>query len=877
MADDIVYSASLDDDDVLKALKRIDDKLGDLSDSGKKSFKTIEKQSGISATKLGVVSGAVGEITSRLIDLGAQAAQAFLEIGKQGIALNANLERTEQVFTNVFGDPKLGEATVNFLGEVSEKLRISRDEAASFASTILPKSGGLPQFTELLRLTSIQARTTGQSVSELEFSIREALSGDFVSIRDRFDLSRAQIDRIKELTPTLGQAQALITVVGDEFERLGKTDITGTLSDSLAVIQGRFTELNQTLFESPFEELRDAAGRFLDVLDERGPDIEVAAQAISDLLGDITEIVSGAAIDLFENIDFEQVTRIADQFSNLVAGADLFANIVSDANFAQSFLDNVENLLDALNKASTTASQIATLTKAARARDVAEAQFLVGGENASGVAQGVAGALPRFTSFIGGAAVSPGRRAEAEAEGQRAYEAAIRDSLSAFDEYNQKLEENKQQQADRGAAVDDAAQADNEAAINAQLAASALEEQSAAAETAQKQVGEKRGKLEADLQERLLKIQIDGERKRLDDELKNAQRREDIARKNAEKIADIDRKQQERVADLSTDLARDEADLAKKQGQERIRIDRDAAKRREDIERDFRREIEQIQSNFLLNAQDAERNNDAKRFLELQRQNTQQIDAATKNRNQELSDSDQTRQRDIEDVRDSQSQELEAIRQKNQRALEDLQIRLQRELEAQAIANQRQLEEQVISEQRQAEQRALNEQRQLEDYQRLEEQKRAALEASLSEQLELIDNFNSRQVAAAEETANQIGEIYRRFQAGDTAGPQRSPSVGTGGSPFGDLFRGQGGPVSGDQPYIVGEHGPELFVPEQNGGIAPNRAMMSPPLPPGSGGGASQTTVTNSPTFNLSDSMFSDPVARQQLRNFVLGVFAEAS
>ncbi len=55
-----------------------------------------------------------------------------------------------------------------------------------------------------------------------------------------------------------------------------------------------------------------------------------------------------------------------------------------------------------------------------------------------------------------------------------------------------------------------------------------------------------------------------------------------------------------------------------------------------------------------------------------------------------------------------------------------------------------------------------------------------------------------------------------------------------GGSTFGvsqkDLVkrlqtRADGGPVSGNTPYIVGERGPELFVPAQSGSIVPNGAM----------------------------------------------------
>jgi len=53
---------------------------------------------------------------------------------------------------------------------------------------------------------------------------------------------------------------------------------------------------------------------------------------------------------------------------------------------------------------------------------------------------------------------------------------------------------------------------------------------------------------------------------------------------------------------------------------------------------------------------------------------------------------------------------------------------------------------------------------------------------------------------------------------------------------IGAEFRAQGGPVSAGQPYVVGEQGPELFIPSGNGQIAPNGATA--------GGGVNIGTVT---------------------------------
>lgn len=59
--------------------------------------------------------------------------------------------------------------------------------------------------------------------------------------------------------------------------------------------------------------------------------------------------------------------------------------------------------------------------------------------------------------------------------------------------------------------------------------------------------------------------------------------------------------------------------------------------------------------------------------------------------------------------------------------------------------------------------------------------------------------------------------------------------TGTGGGLLGGLFkRAQGGSVRAGQPYLVGERGPELFMPGRSGGIAPTGSF---------GGGAVNVTV----------------------------------
>jgi hypothetical protein len=62
-------------------------------------------------------------------------------------------------------------------------------------------------------------------------------------------------------------------------------------------------------------------------------------------------------------------------------------------------------------------------------------------------------------------------------------------------------------------------------------------------------------------------------------------------------------------------------------------------------------------------------------------------------------------------------------------------------------------------------------------------------------------------------------------------------------------FRAGGGPVRKGQPYVVGEHRAELFIPNQDGMIVPSISNDRAATPGGAGGGQVQVLVVPSPMF----------------------------
>jgi len=73
-------------------------------------------------------------------------------------------------------------------------------------------------------------------------------------------------------------------------------------------------------------------------------------------------------------------------------------------------------------------------------------------------------------------------------------------------------------------------------------------------------------------------------------------------------------------------------------------------------------------------------------------------------------------------------------------------------------------------------------------------------------------------------------------------------------------FRAMGGPVSGGSPYVVGEKGPELFVPHASGTIGPNNKMGG-----GSGSGSGSVTVNYNIAAGVSRAELA-PILEQERR-----------
>ena len=95
----------------------------------------------------------------------------------------------------------------------------------------------------------------------------------------------------------------------------------------------------------------------------------------------------------------------------------------------------------------------------------------------------------------------------------------------------------------------------------------------------------------------------------------------------------------------------------------------------------------------------------------------------------------------------------------------------------------------------------------------------------------------------------QIQNSMMKPLAQATSGMSLSGMFSSAGNFLSGLFKADGGPVAGGQPYIVGEQGPEWFVPNGAGTIVPNG--KSPSMP----GGSDSSTATTQAPININFSV----------------------
>jgi len=204
-----------------------------------------------------------------------------------GLSFNNALEQTTAQLQAMTKDAAQTEAILQMIKQRAAETPFAFTEMANAAASLLPaaKASGA-QLEDLLAVAEVLAASNpAQGLEGAAFALREALSGDFVSVVERFNLPRSEINRLKEEgVPALEAIRQTLAGMGLD------ASVVSAQANTLQGRWGRVTDTLQQLAGVVTQPIFDAAsaalGRFADLLDRNLPALQQFAETIAGRLRD---------------------------------------------------------------------------------------------------------------------------------------------------------------------------------------------------------------------------------------------------------------------------------------------------------------------------------------------------------------------------------------------------------------------------------------------------------------------------------------------------------------------------------------------------------------------------------------------------------------
>jgi len=204
-----------------------------------------------------------------------------------GLSFNNALEQTTAQLQAMTKDAAQTEAILQMIKQRAAETPFAFTEMANAAASLLPaaKASGA-QLEDLLAVAEVLAASNpAQGLEGAAFALREALSGDFVSVVERFNLPRSEINRLKEEgVPALEAIRQTLAGMGLD------ASVVSAQANTLQGRWGRVTDILQQLAGVATQPIFDAAsaalGWFADLLERNLPVLQQFAETIAGRLRD---------------------------------------------------------------------------------------------------------------------------------------------------------------------------------------------------------------------------------------------------------------------------------------------------------------------------------------------------------------------------------------------------------------------------------------------------------------------------------------------------------------------------------------------------------------------------------------------------------------
>lgn len=252
------------------------------------------------------ITGAVGGVVSALgkIGLAGMGVQALAGGVKGlgdalGVGLNASLEMVEAQLNAFTKDGAASAAILAEINKEAESTPFEFEEMARATVALMPaaKQASMPLMDLIRQAEILAASNPAEGLQGAAFSLKEALSGDFVSIVERFNLPKQRLKELKEQgVPAMEAVSLAMKDMGldaDLVANMSKT-AAGRWSTFMDTLNALRVKLSKGIFKEFTAGLADLQG----ILDANMPTLQAWAELIGgtlarafstirDLIGDI--------------------------------------------------------------------------------------------------------------------------------------------------------------------------------------------------------------------------------------------------------------------------------------------------------------------------------------------------------------------------------------------------------------------------------------------------------------------------------------------------------------------------------------------------------------------------------------------------------------
>lgn len=849
MADTFIYVAKLDDTEILDRLDRIADAAEKMADAASDNLRQVGDEGKTSSLKLGAMVGVFAKLTEAALNFSAKAISAFIQIAKESVALNEELQTARITFTNIFkGNAEAADAFLQSLKEQANQLGINSTEAQRFAKAFLPDSASLDEFNELLSITTLAARDSGRSIDDLKFAISGAIVGQFESIRDVLDLPPEVTQNITKYRKEMSPVGAVVRGISEFMEKQGIPsieDYADTFQGATRNMSAVFNDFKLALGEDIFRSINEGTAQIAEFITDNKEEIQIIGHLLGQLIARFTDLVGLNLGQVTEDLSLQTVIDFlnsAHEATIRIEGAVHLAGMLATQVYAagESFgffstvlgaifapLVAIWEILSRTDEALETLNQVLVISSAGWAGIAASMN------NASQEAQVFFGIIEESEKKI----VDPQKAAEEQLlKGLEAYnqqKAAIDEHNQSLDEWIDNLHASNEAALEQADAVVQANYAQIEAAKRAQEYAEALEKVEEKIEESVIKTLRAREDALLDYEKNRLKILVERGEAELKLEQKNQERIDDINRKAGRKLeealADVDDSTKEKIQDIAD--AREERE--QQHGERMI-----------EIRRGYLERIAEIERSFNQDAEDAIDARNTIQFLRLVKQRDRNIEEARRDRDTTIK-TEQEKYTASEKAQDAKDQkELEKLDQKNQEKVAKIKRQTEIELEENKIKYDRELAQQ---EEKENEKLAKLEEKLAEKNSKIDLAETRRLEdlgRKNQEELEIIKEYEGIQTDTSVSAAEQRMEILvqlrqRTVDALNSIQPDPIlPEGAQAQSANSDFFQNNlpntpgllpptflqhGGRFKKGEYSVVGEDGPELVRWGDDGHVDPNK------------------------------------------------------